>query len=279
MKLTISIVTFNNHSVIHDALTSIEQSTLKQNNQCRVIVVDNGSSDGTPDLIAREFPDVTLIRSENVGFGAGHNKAIKEITGQADYHLVMNPDIYFKKDALEKLTAFMDAHPAVGLCMPKILYPDGSTQHLRKLLPTPFDLIGRRFIPGFLKFLVKRRFETYEFRDRSYDETMSVPHLSGCFMMIRGGVFREVGGFDERYFMYLEDVDFSRRIHAHYRTLYFPGVYITHHYHQQSYKRFNHLKYHIASAVKYFNKWGWFFDKERRSMNEKAKKAGIKKRG
>lgn len=273
--LTVSIVTFNNADTIEVALNSIFRSPLTPEN-CKVIVVDNGSTDNTVEIVSSKFPQVRLIRSENVGFGAGHNKAIREIMDRSRFHLVMNPDIYFSTDetngdVLSTLIGYMDNNPEVGLVMPKILYPgeDQRTQHLCKLLPTPLDLIGRRFIPGFIKSLppLKKRFRRYEMRDRDYDRMMVVPHLSGCFMMLRTGVFREVGLFDERFFMYLEDVDFSRRIHEQYKTVYNPSVFIYHNYHKGSYHRLRHLGYHIRSAIKYFNKWGWFFDKERRQIN------------
>jgi len=267
MKLTVSIVTYNNEPVIRKALSSIEKSTLRQTGDCEVLVVDNASTDNTAAVVTREFPGVTLIRSQNNGFGAGHNKAIKEIQGKSGYHLVMNPDIYFDETVLEKLADFMDKHPDVGLTMPKILYPDHRVQYLCKLLPTPFDSIGRRFIPGFLKPLFKKRFDAYEFKNRGYDRQMEVPHLSGCFMLIRTAVFEEIGLFDERFFMYMEDVDLSRRIHARYKTVYYPGVHIYHEFHRGSYKGLKNLKYHIVSAVKYFNKWGWFIDTERKKIN------------
>ncbi|HLP59817.1 MAG TPA: glycosyltransferase family 2 protein [Candidatus Deferrimicrobium sp.] len=274
MKLTISIVTFNNEDVIRDALNSIEKSTLKQTANCAVVVVDNSSTDKTAAIVSREFPKVTLIRAENMGFSAGHNKAIRyvlENTGlEPEYHLIMNPDVFFDEDVLEKLVAFMDAEKDAGLVMPKILYPDHQVQYLCKLLPTPFDLFGRRFMPCFLKVLFKRRFEAYEFRNRDYNESMEVPHLSGCFMMMRTGIFEKVGLLDERFFIYLEDVDISRRIHAQFKTVYYPGVYVFHHYRKGSYKRLKHLKYHICSAIKYFNKWGWFNDKERKEINNKC---------
>jgi hypothetical protein len=274
MKLSISIVTFNHEAFIRDALDSIEKSTLKRNNDCAVVVVDNSSTDKTREIVSREFPGVTLIDSENAGFSAGHNKAIRRLLENVDgkpvYHLIMNPDVYFGEDALEKLVDFMEANKEVGMVMPKILYPDQQVQYLCKLLPTPFDLLGRRFMPGFMKVLFKRRFEEYEFRHRDYNESMEVPHLSGCFMMVRTAVFERVGLFDERFFIYLEDVDMSRRIHAEFKTVYYPGVQVFHHYHKESYKRFRHLKYHVQSAIKYFNKWGWFFDKERFEINGHA---------
>lgn len=277
MKLTVSIVTFNNEDVIRDTLNCIERSTLKKKKNCTVVVVDNSSTDKTATIVSHEFPGMTLIRSGNIGFSAGHNKAIHHIldnTGiKPQYHLIMNPDIFFGENVLEKLVEFMDTRNDVGLVMPKVLFPDDRVQYLCKLLPTPFDLLGRRFMPGFLKRLFKKQFEAYEFRDRGYDELMEVPHLSGCFMIMRTEVFTKVGLFDERFFIYLEDVDMSRRIHSKFKTLYYPGVHVFHHYHQESYKRFKHLMYHIESAVKYFNKWGWFFDKERKIINKRVKNA------
>jgi GT2 family glycosyltransferase len=263
-RLTISIVTYNNKDTIAKALHSILQSTIKAN----VVVVDNSSNDGTREMIAKEFPQVTLLESANVGFGAGHNKAIHHTGYQSDFHLVMNPDIYFEPDVLETLLNYMKHKQDTGLLMPQIRYPDKRLQHLCKLLPTPFDLIGRRFFPGFLKFLIKTRLDHYEMKDRDYYSEMEVPHLSGCFMMLRSDVFEKIGLFDERFFMYLEDVDFSRRIHQSFKTVYFPGTQVYHQYHKGSYKRLKHLRYHISSAIKYFNKWGWFLDKERRAVNK-----------
>ena len=266
MRLTISIVTFNNEDVIEEALDSIEKSTLPPF-VYDVIVVDNSSTDKTRDIISLKYPGITLIPSANVGYGAGHNQAIQLAAHKSDYHLVMNPDVYFSEDVLEKLIAFMDKREDTGLVMPKILYPDDRIQYLCKQLPTPFDLIGRRFIPGFLKPLFKKRRDRYESRDREYNQTMEVPHLSGCFMMLRTKIFATVGLFDERFFMYLEDVDFSRRVNACYKTIYYPEISIYHHYHKGSYKRWKHLSYHIVSAIKYFNKWGWFRDPQRKAIN------------
>ena len=266
MRLTISIVTFNNEDVISKALSSIENSDLPPFDY-DVMVVDNSSTDYTRDIITAKFPAVSLLSSKNVGFGAGHNLAIKTIAHKADYHLVMNPDICFEPGVLTGLLAFMDEHPEIGLAMPKITYPDNSLQYLCKKLPTPFDLIGRRFLPGFIKYFFRDRLARYEFRDRDYNQAMEVPHLSGCFMMLRKEVFKTVGYFDERFFMYLEDVDFSRRVHARYKTVYFPGVTVCHEYHKGSYKRLRNLFYHMVSAIKYFNKWGWFKDPERRTID------------
>jgi hypothetical protein len=162
----------------------------------------------------------------------------------------------------------MEQHDDVGLVMPGIRYPDGSEQHLCKLLPNPGDLLMRRFAPG----LYRRsgRLARYELHASGYDKIMDVPSLSGCFMLVRTRILREIAGFDERFFMYLEDVDLSRRVGKVARVVFFPYVTVVHDYAQGSYKSLKLLSYHIKSAILYFNKWGWFSDIERDAINISA---------
>ena len=159
----------------------------------------------------------------------------------------------------------MENNPDIGLVMPKMLYPDGSIQHLCKLLPTPWNLIRRRFLP---EKIFSKQNSFYELRFTGYDKIMDVPYLSGCFMFIRTDVLSHVGLFDERFFMYLEDVDISRRIYKYYRTVYYPEVSVFHEYEKGSYGSSRLLLYHLWSAIRYFNKWGYFFDKERQEINK-----------
>jgi len=98
---------------------------------------------------------------------------------------------------------------------------------------------------------------------------LDVPYLSGCFMLFRTEALKEVGLFDERFFMYPEDIDLTRRIHAKYRTVFYPEVSIIHHHAQSSYLNLKMLFIHITNMVKYFNKWGWILDKERKIINKK----------
>jgi GT2 family glycosyltransferase len=125
----------------------------------------------------------------------------------------------------------------------------------------------RRFIPGFLKSRLQLRLDQYELKHKNYDEIMEVPNLSGCFMFLRMDVLRIVGLFDESFFMYLEDTDLSRRINLQFQTIYYPKVSIIHQYEKGSYKSLKLLKYHIVSAFRYFNKYGWFFDTVRTTIN------------
>lgn len=233
----------------------------------KLYIVDNSSDDRLRELEGTS-DRIRYIHSINRGYGAGHNIAIQEaIELGSTYHVVVNPDIYFEKGVLKKLETYMDASSSVGLVMPRILYPDGELQYLCKLLPSPSNLLFRRFLPW--KKYVEKKNRNYELRFTDYNQEMEVPSLSGCFMFIRTSVLKQVRGFDERYFMYAEDLDLCRRIGEVSRTMYYPFVSVFHKYEKGSYKNRKLLKYHICSVVKYFNKWGWFFDFERKKINKR----------
>ena len=178
------------------------------------------------------YPDKEIhyiFNNENMGYGKAHNIAIKKSMEQGlPYHIVLNPDIVIQEGTLEKLTHYMNEHPEVGNIMPKIIYPNGQLQYLCKLLPSPLDLIFRRFIP-FKKWRDKsnKRFELHAF---SYNKTMNIPILSGCFMFLRTEALENVGLFDEHLFMYMEDFDLNRRIHRAYKTIFFPEAVVVHEY-------------------------------------------------
>ncbi len=205
---------------------------------------------------------------KNLGYGAAHNIALKESIAQGTkYHLVVNADIQFQPEILTELANYMDAHPAVGHIMPKVLYPNGDLQYLCKLLPTPLDLWGRRFLPA---SWMEKRMERFELHKSGYNKVMNVPFLSGCFMFLRTSVLEEIGLFDERYFLYSEDIDLTRRIHQRYQTLFYPDATIVHYHEKASYKDWGVLWKHMISLCKYFNKWGWWCDKERTRVNKET---------
>jgi len=208
-----------------------------------------------------------IFTHKNIGYGAAHNIALrKSIAEKVDYHLVVNPDILFDAQIMEKIVEFMNKNAIIGHLMPKILFPNGQIQYLCKLLPTPFDLIFRRFLP---ESWTKKRTEKFELRQTNYDKVMDVPYLSGCFMFLRVSTLAKVGLFDERFFMYPEDIDLTRRIHAKYRTVFYPEVVAIHNHARDSYKNPRMLWVHIRNMLKYFNKWGWFFDNERKEINRR----------
>jgi len=209
-----------------------------------------------------------IFIGKNIGYGAAHNIAVRQTIEQnTPYHLVINPDISFNPNILATIEQFMDANHNIAHLMPKVYYPNGETQYLCKLIPTPFDLLFRRFLP---ESWTKKHTAKFELRVSGYDKLMDVPYLSGCFMFLRTEALKEVGLFDERFFMYPEDIDLTRRLTKKHRTVFFPNVSIIHHHAQSSYVNLKMLYIHITNMAKYFNKWGWIFDKERKIINKKT---------
>lgn len=264
MELSVSIVLYNNKlEEIKKTINSVLSSSL----HLKLYLVDN-SPDDTLRILAKD-PRIEYIPShDNPGFGAGHNLAIKK--SRATYHLILNPDVEFEKGVLEELFNYMENNPIVGNVLPKVFYKNGELQRLYKLLPTPFNLFGRMFAKN-AKW-AKKINDNYELRMFNYDKIVEIPNLSGCFMFTRTDILQKIGGFDERYFMYLEDIDLNRRIQSISKTVCYPAVSIIHGFKKESYFNKKLLKYHIKSAILYFNKWGWFFDKYRTHINAKTLK-------
>lgn len=233
----------------------------------KLYVIDNSSMEENKKLFSN-YGFAEYISHENTGYGSSHNIALhKAIELGSDYHVVLNPDIEFEETVLNSLIEYMNSNRDVVYILPKVTYPNGELQYLCKLLPTPSDLILRRFLPK--NKWTKKLDDRYSLVHSGYNKIINPPCLSGCFMFMRVSALRENDiFFDERYFMYLEDFDLMRRLHRVGKTIFFPEVTIIHNHAKESYKNKKMLKVHIQSAIKYFNKFGWFFDKERKTMNK-----------
>lgn len=261
--VTSSIVLYKNDKQI---LLKTINSFLNTNLFVKLFLIDNSPTDDLKVLASDQRIEY-YHNSMNSGFGAAHNLALKKsLLLDSKYHLVLNPDVCFGVNTIEAILRYMDKNSNIGNLMPKVIYPDGSLQHLCKLLPTPYDWIGRRFNP--FKSIVVKRNEIFELRFSGYDKIMEVPYLSGCFMFLRMDAIREIGFFDEKIFMYGEDTDLCRRIVAkNFKTIFYPEVTITHEFEKGSHKSWHLTWVGIKSAIYYFNKWGWFFDKQRKIIN------------
>jgi GT2 family glycosyltransferase len=264
-RVTASLVLYNTPQYqLVRLLESLEASSMRP----ELFIVDN-SPVSMPPPPAADW--ITYIRSErNWGYGAGHNIALKRVLEYSDFHFVLNPDVYFGSFELERMLTYVEQEATIGLLMPKVLYPDGSVQYLCKLLPTPFDLLIRRFLPSRFAWMMKKGRDKFELRFTGYTKEMDVPYLSGCFMLLRTEALKRVGLFDERFFMYPEDLDLSRRIHAEFRSVYFPGATVVHDHARASYRNWRSLWVHMTNMIKYFNKWGWVRDASRRRTNRET---------
>ncbi len=265
--VSVSIVVYRNDAVqVTEVLSCLSSSGLPVS----VTVVDNSPEDALRPFVEAAGAEY-FFNGGNIGFGAAHNIAIRRYVGRSAYHLILNPDLTFGAETIPALYGFMQENPGVGLAMPKIFYPDNKEQRLCKLLPTPFDLFLRRFVGKQGHRFARRRMAGYLLEDVDLTAPRFIPNLSGCFMFVRMEALQAVGLFDERFFLYMEDVDLCRRIAAQWETVFYPYASIVHEYGNASYRDPHHLKLHMTSAWKYFNKWGWLRDPIRDALNARVR--------
>ena len=262
---TASIVLYNTSKLyLQNVIACLAKSSVST-----IYVVDNASVENPQDFVQSLSEKIIYIRSaKNVGYGAANNIAIREAIRQGStYHLVLNPDIEFAEGTIESIENYMNLNPNVGQVMPKIVYPNGELQYLCKLIPTPFDLIFKRFLPS---KMIQKRMNKFQLKFTGYNKPMNVPYLSGCFMFFRVSALNDVGLFDENFFLYPEDVDISRRMHEKYATMFLPSVEVVHTHAASSRTSRKLTQIHIVNMLRYFNKWGWFLDSKRCKTNKQV---------
>jgi hypothetical protein len=250
-----TIVTYrSNPDDVAAAVESFRQAALNGYIQ----IVDNASPGNYAASLAKTVDAPVLNSGANRGFGFGHNFGLRHAP-PSRYYLVLNPDVVIHRGTLESLVEFLDANREVGLVSPRVLGPDGAQQWLNKRDPTVFDLAVRRFLPGAFRHIgwIRHRMNRYVMRDRGYHDVVAVPYVTGCFMLFRTEMLRLAGPFDERFFLYLEDADITRRLRAFARAVYYPHAAITHKWSRGSHRSLKLTWVTMQSAVRYFNKWGW----------------------
>jgi GT2 family glycosyltransferase len=208
--LSVSIVSYRTPGHLAQCLRGLAEEAAALD--LDVTVVDNASADGSAEMVERQFPWVRLIRNQhNVGFGAAHNQALRGATGR--YWLILNSDAAPFGGALRTLVQYMNSHPRVAVAGPKLRYPDGTVQPSRRRIPTLATL--------FLESTQLQRFwpdnpavRRYYVQDRSDDEPQAVDWLVGACLCVRPSAAKQVGLFDQRFFMYSEELDWCRRFRA-----------------------------------------------------------------
>ncbi|MCB1670486.1 MAG: glycosyltransferase [Pseudomonadales bacterium] len=231
----------------------------------RLLLVDNNEETRLQHVDFRDYQQRFATRRAslnvlsghgNVGYGRGHNQVI--LSHQDDFHLVLNPDVVLAPDSLVVGLLYLEQNADVAVVSPSACDADGSKQYLCKRLPSLLTLLVRGFFPTWLKKLFRRHLATYEMHDlpenRASDQ---VPLISGCCMLCRGAVLREVGGFDESYFLYFEDFDLSLRLGERARVVYLPGMKIQHFGGNAAGKGLRHIILYARSAWRFYNTWGW----------------------
>jgi len=262
--VTASIVTYHTPQAEVEAIIRLVSSSPID----RLYVVDNSRDPATRKLCEVHAASVTYMECDNIGYGSAHNRAIRIASGDGSrYHLIMNSDIEASPDDVARIISYMETHSEVGMLQPCIVNSDGTLQYTARLLPTPFDLIVRRFLPG---GWFRRRRDRYLLKSLDHSRPFTADYFQGSFMFCRTEALIEAGLFDERFFMYPEDIDLTRRLSRHHVALYWPEVTVIHHHAASSYRSPRMLRIHIVNMIRYFNKWGWIFDEERRRLNRQT---------
>ena len=248
--ISITIVAYNNEDDVRNAVASIEKNTPKHISKT-IYIVDNSEKESNLKSLNSEFSDVEYMFSgKNLGFGGGHNQVLDRLDSK--YHAIVNPDIILNMDALGVLMKFMEDE-TIGMSVPRLVNEQGELLSVYRRELTVFDM----FIRMFLKGCFKERQAKHTMQDADYSKPFEVPFAQGSFLMIRTDLFKELGGFDDRFFLYLEDTDLCKRVWEKSRLMYCPDAEVIHKWERGSHKNRKLLKIHIQSMFSYFNKWGW----------------------
>ncbi len=249
--LSVIVVNWNVRDLLRDCLRSIERG--RGELTVEVIVVDSASADDSVAMVRAEFPWVRLIPcDENVGFPRGNNIGLREATGEL--LLLLNPDTVVLDDALGQLVAFLRANPDVGAVGPQLLNADGTVQSSRRRFPTAATgFFESTWLQGLAPGVLRR----YYALDLPDDETADVDWLTGACIMAPRSTYEAVGGLDEGYYMYSEELDWCRRIKATgRRVVYYPAAQVTHHSGKSSEQAVTarHVNFQRAK-LRYFRKY------------------------
>ncbi len=248
--ISITIVAYNDEEDVRDAVRSIMERTDKGLTKT-IFIVDNSAKANKLSSLAEEYEEVVYQRpGGNLGFGGGHNYVLPMLDSK--YHAIVNPDILLTEDSFCVLLSFLESSGA-GMAVPRLLDAQGNLQAAYRRDLTVFDMAVRMFFPS--HFQKRQRYHTMQ--DMDYGKPFKVPFAQGSFLVMRTELFRELGGFDERYFMYMEDADLCKRVNKVSSLWYCPDTAVIHKWERGSHKDMRLLKFHVASMFRYFWKWGW----------------------
>lgn len=259
MKLSIIIVSYNTVGLTRACVESLLQQNLPAKTE--IIVIDNASHDDTVLLLRSDFPEVSVLaNSTNVGLAAAVNRGLRESRG--DYCLILNPDVVALEGAIGQLIDYMDEHSDVGVAGGKLLSPNGKLQYSCYRFYRMMTIFYRRTWLGQTSW-GRAANHSFLMKDFDHARVREVDWLMGACLMVRMRALQAVGGMDERFFLYFEDVDWCRRFwQAGWRVTYVPRALFSH-YHQRSSEQSSALglltnsavRHHVTSAVKYFWKY------------------------
>ncbi|HLX22034.1 MAG TPA: glycosyltransferase family 2 protein [Usitatibacter sp.] len=268
MKFSATIVTYRpDIAVLERSIASLALAVARARDvglvsDAVLYIVDNGPAEALGPIAeaAKSFAATGTLEilhgHGNVGYGRANNLVLPRL--DSDAHLVMNPDVELDRDTLVAAIEELQVDTRIGAVAPAVRGPLGERQYLCKRYPSVWVLFLRGFAPGFMRRWFSALLDRYEMRDLADDRVaVPVPLASGCFMLMRTPIFRRVGGFDPRFFMYFEDYDLSLRIGRHAQVAYVPQARIVHYGGEASRKGFRHVGWFVRSAWQFFATHGW----------------------
>lgn len=244
--ITASIVLFNNNlEILKKTVHSFLNTSVKK----KLYLVDN-STDNSLEKHFKHSEIEYLFVGNNIGFGKAHNLILNKI--DSVFHLILNPDVEFGSAVIPNLIKALEASANVSFITPKVLYPNKEAQYVCRKHPTFIDLLNRKFK------ISKEQIGDREYRHKDLQKPFYPEFIHGCFMLFKTADLKNLRGFDERYFLYMEDADLCKKVDkTGKKKLYYPKVEITHLHQQGSSKSFKLFIRHTSSAIKYFYKWGF----------------------
>lgn len=248
--ISITIVAYNDEEDVRNAVCSIMEYTAVAISK-KLYIVDNSSKKNRLQTLEEEYLDVVYLNpGENLGFGGGHNYVIPRLDSK--FHAIVNPDILLTEDSFSVLLKFMQGE-GIGMAVPRMTDEHGKMQKVYRRELTVMDMGIRMFLSSHFK----KRQSYHTMEDMDYQKPFLVPFAQGSFLVIQTELFRQLGGFDRRYFMYMEDADLCRQVNQKSSLWYCPDTTVIHKWERGSHKDKRLLKMHITSMIKYFCKWGW----------------------
>lgn len=262
MELSACIVVYNGcDEAVHAAQTILKYT---QRYPLTLYLVDNASPDGSGVRLKQAVENGTLLctegqrvevlcRETNGGFGTGHNTVLPMLT--SDYHFILNPDIQLTEDALSGLADWMAVHPDAVMARPALRFPDGREQRLPLRRCSLRPMVYRQL--PFLKFWEKYN-ERYLMADKDLTQPTEIEFCTGSFSAVRTKEFKAVGGFDEHYFMYVED-DLTQKMRTTGKAYLVPQYTAIHAWHRAAHRSLKPALWQTGSLLRYFVKWGFRF--------------------
>ncbi len=262
VDVSVSVVLYRDYETPLMMIESLEGNTAASLSKM-IFVVDNSDLNDDEKLLSaravfiekiKTYSDIVYIDvRDNLGFGKANNLALQR--ADSDYHVFINPDVVFIEDTLSILFKYMQRNPDIGMTIPRLIDENGNLQSAYRREVTVLDGLNRTLLRG----IMKKRTVKHSMMDMDYTKPFAVPFGQGSFLYGRTPLLKEIGGFDDRFFMYLEDADLCRRVNQKSKLMYVPYSTVIHKWEKGSHRNIHLMATHIRSYYAYFCKWGFKF--------------------